>query len=81
MKAKEARKLIVGDWVFASFAGYRKAAQIVVIDWPHFTIKAKGSKGELIREARYTSLIEKLDTPSPRTPPDWLQWPTKQETV
>ncbi len=76
MKAAEARKLKVGDYVEASFAGYRKNAEILAIVWPRFTLKAKDYKGrDLVRRRRYESIFRVTSRPTQRpASPDWLTW-------
>jgi hypothetical protein len=79
MKAADARQLVIGDWVWATFSGraVRKRCEIIAIDWPTFTIRTKDHKGhEMIRTRRYESLGDR-DEPEGQQPvpcPSWLSW-------
>lgn len=84
MLAQEARTLVVGDFVRATFSGrgVSKRCEIVAINWPTFTLKTTDAKGgEMIRTRRYTTLdckcaannIPTLDWPA------WLSRPAALE--
>lgn len=77
MKACDARKLKVGDWVRALFGGrgYAKACEIVAISWPTFTLRTKDYQGrEMIRTRNYRRLCFPCQPVAPPsiTAPGWL---------
>jgi hypothetical protein len=80
MRAAEARKLKIGDFVRASFGGRGvvKKCEIIRIDWPVFTLRTKDYLGhEMIRTRRYASLINQCEANGPRInapSPVWLKW-------
>lgn len=80
MRAADARKLKIGDWVRAAFSGRGivKACEIIAIHWPRFVLRTKDHKGDpMTRERRYESLIDQVAAPDgSRRPvtPEWLTW-------
>lgn len=77
MKAADARKLKIGDFVRASFGCHAKNCEITAIDWPTFTLKTTDHRGDdMIRTRRYASLWFQVEPkPLSTTSPSWLVWP------
>lgn len=78
MKAAEARKLKVGDWVQATFGTYAKRCEIVAIDWPRFTLKTFDHRAaEMVRTRNYRNIWGPCAPNKPPSlgMPSWLSWP------
>ena len=62
MKARDARRLAVGDFVVAAWSNSHRRSRIVRIEWPHFVIETVLESGEpRERRARYGSLYFEAD--------------------
>lgn len=76
MKAADARKLEVGDYVMAGFGNVSKRCEIIGINWPKFGLKTTDYKGRpMYRDRNYRSLWASAEQPKARPAPFWLTWP------